>query len=75
MNINKCVFLFSMSEKKLEAEAAVDLMRVQYERICNDEEKRQGLIIVEARYGNFQTEEGDEGNNIERYLLQIYIFY
>lgn len=63
---------FSMSEKKLEAEAAVDLMRVQYERICNDEEKRQGLIIVTARYGNFQKDEDQEGIsiwNIIQYLL------
>lgn len=53
-----------MSEKKLEAEAAIDLMRIQYERICNDEEKRQGLIIVAARYGNFQKDEDQEGISI-----------
>lgn len=40
-----------MAEKKREAEAAVDLMTVQYERNCNEEEKRNGLIIISAFYG------------------------
>lgn len=45
-----------MAEKKLEAEAAIDLMRVQYERHRNDEEKRNGLIIVEAIYGKIDNQ-------------------
>lgn len=40
-----------MAEKKREAEAAVDLMTVQYERNCNEEEKRNGLLIISAVYG------------------------
>lgn len=52
------LFLFAhrMTEKKKEAEAAIDLMSVQYERICNDEEKRKGLIIVQAKYGKFESD-------------------
>lgn len=45
-----------MSEKKKEADAALDLMTVQYERICSEEEKRQGLIIITARYGKFDDD-------------------
>lgn len=45
-----------MTEKKREAEAAVDLMSVQYERNSNEEEKRNGLIIVKAIYGNIVDE-------------------
>lgn len=56
---------FRMAEKKREAEAAVDLMTVQYERYCSDEKKRNGLIITRAIYGkisedsttSFQTSE------------------
>lgn len=40
-----------MSEKRQEAEAAVDLLLVQYERICDEETKRKGLIINSAKYG------------------------
>ncbi|XP_055313601.1 dnaJ homolog subfamily C member 11 [Sitodiplosis mosellana] len=40
-----------MAEKKREAEAAVDLMSVQYERNYSEEEKRNGLLIVSAIYG------------------------
>lgn len=45
-----------MMEKKKEAEAAIDLMRVQYERICTDEEKREGLLITLGQYGKFDEE-------------------
>lgn len=45
-----------MTEKKQEAEAAIDLMTVQYERICREEDKHQGLIIIQARYGRFDDE-------------------
>lgn len=40
-----------MAEKKREAEAAVDLMSVQYERNYSEEEKRNGLLIKSALYG------------------------
>lgn len=40
-----------MAEKKREAEAAVDLMSVQYERNYSEEEKRNGLLIISAIYG------------------------
>lgn len=45
-----------MVEKKREAEAAVDLMSVQYERNCGEEEKRNGLIIVKAIYGKISND-------------------
>lgn len=44
-----------MAEKKREAEAAVDLMTVQYERCCTDEEKRNGLMITRAIYGKISN--------------------
>lgn len=47
---------FRMAEKKREAEAAVDLMTVQYERCCSDEEKRNGLIISRAIYGKISDD-------------------
>lgn len=43
-------------EKRKEAEAAVDLMSAQYERICEEEERRKGLIIVSAKYGKFDND-------------------
>lgn len=43
-------------EKRTEAEAAVELMTAQYERICDEEELRKGLIIVSAKYGKFDNE-------------------
>lgn len=46
-------------EKKKEAEAAVDLMKATVERIIADEEKKKGLLIIEARYGKFMEESGD----------------
>lgn len=50
-----------MEEKKREAEAAVDLMSVQYERNCIEEEKRNGLIIIKATYGLIP----EENNSID----------
>lgn len=43
-------------EKRKEAEAALDLMSAQYERICEEEERRKGLIIVSAKYGKFDDD-------------------
>lgn len=40
-----------MEQKQKEAEAAVNLMRAQFERIRTEEESRGGLVIVEAKYG------------------------
>lgn len=42
--------------KRKEAEAAVDLMSAQYGRICDEEERRKGLIIVSAKYGKFDSD-------------------
>lgn len=50
-----------MVEKKREAEAAVDLMSVQYERNCGEEEKRNGLIIVKATYGVHDDSSSSDG--------------
>lgn len=38
-------------EKKKEAEAAQELMLATYERIKNEEERKNGLVIVKALYG------------------------
>lgn len=40
-----------MEQKQKEAEAAVNLMRAQFERIRSEEEARRGLVIVMAKYG------------------------
>lgn len=50
-----------MAEKKREAEAAIDLMSVQYERNCSEEEKRNGLLIKSAIYGKIVDDSGAEG--------------
>lgn len=47
-----------MAEKRREAEAAIDLMTVQFERVRSDEEKRKGLIIVKAIYGKQDSSQG-----------------
>lgn len=44
-----------MAEKKREAEAAVDLMSVQYERNYGEEEKRNGLLIGKKYFENFSS--------------------
>jgi DnaJ family protein C protein 11 len=48
-----------VQQKRKEAEAAVSLMQAQYERICSEEEARDGLLILFAYYGKFD----DEDNN------------
>lgn len=47
-----------IAEKRKEAEAAIDLMAALYERICDEERQRHGLIIVSARYGRFDDDDG-----------------
>lgn len=46
-----------MTEKKREAEAAIDLMSVQFERTQMEETRRNGLIIVRAIYGKLEVDE------------------
>lgn len=45
-----------IQQKRKEAEAAISLMLAQYERICNDEEGKKGLLIIHAFYGKFEDE-------------------
>lgn len=45
------VVIYRMEEKKREAKAAVDLMKATYERIHEEEESRNGLLILRALYG------------------------
>lgn len=40
-----------MAERKREAEASIELMSSAYERSTEEEQKRHGLIIEQARYG------------------------
>lgn len=66
------IFQFiSISEKKKEAEAAIDLMTIQYERICSDEERRKGLIILHAQYGKFDI---DKSQGMDKSLTIYYKF-
>lgn len=51
-----------MSEKKREAEAAIDLMSAQYERNCLEEERRNGLLIISAIYGKTDDEVNSDGS-------------
>lgn len=53
-----------MFEKRKEAEAAQDLMRATYERIRNEEERKNGLIIIKALYGKEKAGEFDRLLNI-----------
>lgn len=57
-----------MAEKRREAEAAIDLMGVQFERVRNEEEKRKGLIIVKAIYGKHDNDQGG-------FIINYAIFY
>lgn len=50
-----------IAEKRKEAEAAVDLMAALYERICDEERQRRGLLIVSARYGKFDDDDDSIG--------------
>ncbi|CAO1402064.1 unnamed protein product [Diamesa tonsa] len=47
-------------QKKKEAAAAISLMSTQYERILNEEETKNGLLILYAYYGRFDDGYGDE---------------
>lgn len=61
-----------MAEKKREAEAAVDLMSVQYERNCSEEERRNGLIILQAFYGKIPEDFNPNGWYLsDKILLNI----
>lgn len=66
--------VFRMAEKKREAEAAIDLMSVQYERTRSDEEKRHGLIIENAVYGNIENDRTIEGMSRQRKFFKSKTF-
>lgn len=40
-----------LAEKKAEADAAIELMKLTYARIIAEEETRRGLVITSAKYG------------------------
>ncbi|XP_058066430.1 dnaJ homolog subfamily C member 11 [Anopheles bellator] len=46
-----------MAEKRREAESAIALMGALYTRICKEERKSDGLLIVSALYGKFNDAE------------------
>lgn len=69
-----------MAEKKREAEAAIDLMSVQYERTRSDEEKRNGLIIENAVYGKIESDRiiqgiSSYGNISIDYIHNLFFFH
>lgn len=64
-----------MAEKKREAEAAIDLMSVQYGRIRDDEEKRNGLIIERAVYGKIESDRIIQGISSNENISINWIFY
>lgn len=71
---NNCLF-FRMAEKKKEAESAVELMSATFERIQTEEEKRKGLIILKALYGNTSPENLENGtiNSLTNYEIDVTI--
>lgn len=48
-----------LQQKRMEAEKEVSLMQALYERICSEEESKDGLIILYAFYGKFDDENYD----------------
>lgn len=62
-----------MAEKRREAEAAVDLMSVQFERNRGDEEKRNGLIIIRAIYGKIVNESTSIESSNENQIIDVTI--
>lgn len=64
-----------MAEKKKEAESAVELMSATFERIQIEEEKRKGLIIIKALYGNTSPEGLENGsiNSLNNYEIDVTI--
>ena len=64
-----CLVYTRLAEKKKEAEAAISLMSAMYDRICNDEKKKLGLIIKKAEYGVFEIE-----NNLGLLFIEIFFF-
>lgn len=51
-----------IAEKKKEAESAISLMAHIYERICNEENRKNGLIIISASYGLFNKNSTTDDN-------------
>ncbi|ESO92056.1 hypothetical protein LOTGIDRAFT_217203 [Lottia gigantea] len=49
-----------LSERKKEAESAIELMKESFERCIEIEEKKNGLIIIQALYGNLEASESSE---------------
>lgn len=64
-------FIHRMAEKKREAEAAVDLMSVQYERNRSEEEKRNGLLIISATYGKI-VDDSSSGSSEFSALIKLF---
>lgn len=63
-----------MSEKKREAEAAIDLMSAQYERNCIEEERRNGLLILNAIYGKIDDEfKSDSNTTTSNHVIDVKI--
>jgi DnaJ homolog subfamily C member 11 len=49
-----------LTQKRKEAEAAISLMHAQYDRICAEEESKNGLLIKYAFYGKFAEDESEK---------------
>lgn len=71
---NLIFFPNRMSEKKREAEAAIDLMSVQYERNCLEEERRNGLLILSAVYGKIDDDvNSDDSSTSSNQIIDVKI--
>lgn len=64
-----------LQQKRKEAQAAVSLMLAQYDRICADEESKNGLIIVHAFYGKFDDGDGESSLDAVYWRIQLRILF
>lgn len=62
-----------LQQKKREAAAALSLMSALYERVCAEEAAKNGLIIIHAFYGVFDSSDGEAFIPRLRLLIQIIV--
>lgn len=62
-----------MTAKQKEASAAVDLMTSMHERIRREEEEKEGLVIVQALYGNLRDSDIDDEPQITSTIIDVTI--
>lgn len=64
-NLNKFI------AKRKEAQAAQELMMATYSRIKNDEENKNGLVIIQAVYGNLMTDRNERRTDSSNEVMDV----